>query len=564
MAPPRVLLIYANPAVTSTPVPPYGMERVARSFKLAGCDARMESPFIEADPLATMRALLEWAPDLVGFSVRNIDDALVVRSELGPGDIDTRFYLDEVKPLVEAALAAVGPDRVLLGGAALSSGPLPVLRYLGATRAIRGAADDLCYWIGRSLARGEGPVLPEDPRVILAETPSSQPHLTEPRPRNFAAAFRAPPGPTPRSAGWLALVGARGGRVPVSISNGCDRRCDFCVEARFSGYAVAPRSHDDILAEIEALRGAGVQKFWLAASEINVPTAAHGTALLKKLKGLDLDFQVFIQVAPVDDALLDAFEGAGFDPTALSFEFGHFDDGLLRKGAGPANRRAIDKLVEVWLKRGYGMQGGSVLLGCHPDETWQTLDGALRAALEIDAALPVGLGLSYATGGRVYPETALADWVAAHRDEARPFLYGADDPSFVRPVIFSKPDSPRRLLAYVKSALAGARGLMGAMNTEAPATATRLEAEALVNRGVWRKHEGAAQAGRDCFDAALALEPEHMEALAQLALVCANDLGDPDGAGDALSRLLRGLKPDDPRYDEVMGALERLPKAPRS
>ena len=33
--PPRVLLVYANPAITATPVVPYGMERIAHALRLA-------------------------------------------------------------------------------------------------------------------------------------------------------------------------------------------------------------------------------------------------------------------------------------------------------------------------------------------------------------------------------------------------------------------------------------------------------------------------------------------------------------------------------------------------
>lgn len=556
--PSRVLLVYANPAITATPVPPYGMEKVAQAFRLAGCETLMLAPFIEADPLAHLRDALDWKPDLVGFSVRNIDDALVVRSELGPGDIDTCFYLDEVRPLVQAAINAVGADRVILGGAALSSGPRPVLEFLGASIGISGPAEDLCYWIGRGLARGDGVTLPEDPRVIRPGGDPDQPHATPARPRGFADAWRPPPGPTPRMGPYLRLVTTRGGRVPVQVATGCDRRCTFCVEARFAGYRVMPRPADHVAAEIGALQKAGVSRFWLATSEINAPTAKHGTEVLKKLQHLNIDLQMFIQVAPVDADLLDAIEATGVDPSGLSYEFGHFDDRILRAGGGPANRAAIDRLVNLYIQRGYRMLGGSVLLGAHWLETEDTLERALETALEIDRALPLGLGLSYATGGRVYPETALADWVASHRDEARPHLYGAEDWSFVRPVIFSRPMAPRRLLTWVKARLEGARGLMGPMNTEAPADPRQLQAEALVNRGIWRAHEERAQEARACFDEALTLWPEHLEAMAQLALVLANQLGDRHGAGRTLSRLLRAMGPDDARRVEIEQALNAL------
>ena len=556
--PPAVLLVYANPAITATPVPPYGMEKVAQAFRLAGCETRMLAPFIEEDPEAFVRAALAERPALVAFSVRNIDDALVVRSELGPGDIDTCFYLDRVRPMVQAALAAVGPERVILGGPALSSGPVPVLRYLGAPVAITGPAEDLCYWVGRALVRGEAELLPSDPRVVRAGPTDGPPHATPARPRGFADAWRPPPGPTPRMGSYLHLTRTRGGRVPVMVSVGCDRRCTFCVEARFAGQRVLTRPVEHIVAEIEALHRAGVSRFWLTTSEINAPTARHGVEVLRKLRHLNIDIQMFIQGAPVDEELLDAAEAAGVVPSGFSYEFGHLDDGMLRAGAGPASKKAIDRLVELYVKRGYRMLGGSVLLGAHWLETEQTVEAALRAALEIDAALPSGLGLSYATGGRVYPETALADWVAAHRDEARPYLYGEDDPSFVRPVIFSKPFSPRRLLARVKARLAGARGHMGPMNAEAPVDPAQLEAEGWVNRGIWRVYEERYEDAKAAFDAALALWPEHLEALAQLALLQANQLGDRSGAGRTLGRLLRSMGPGDERRVEIEAALNAL------
>ena len=47
---PRVLLVYANPAVTATPVPPYGAERVAHALRIAGCEVRVVSPWLAARP----------------------------------------------------------------------------------------------------------------------------------------------------------------------------------------------------------------------------------------------------------------------------------------------------------------------------------------------------------------------------------------------------------------------------------------------------------------------------------------------------------------------------------
>lgn len=557
-----MLLVYANPAVTASPVPPYGMERIAQVMGMAGCDVTMLAPFVEADPLAALDAALADEPALVGFSVRNIDDALVVRSEVGPGEVDTTFLLDEVVPLVRRALEVVGPKRVVLGGAALSSGALPVLRYLGAELAVRGPAEDLVFGLGRQLALGREPRLPdEDPRVVRADDASPRAHASPAAPRGFARTWRPPPGPTPRMGPYLGLVVARGGRVPVQIAAGCDRRCHFCVEPRFTGHVVVPREVEAIVNELAALRAHGIRRFWLTASELNVPHDRRAVALFraiaKRFPRGDLDLQVFLQVAPVSDELLDALEDAGVDPSGLSFELGHLDERVLRAGGGPANLAQIEALVETWLRRGYRQLGGSVLFGAHPLEDEDTLATAFARALAFDRALPDGFGLAYACGARVYPETPLADWVASHWEEAAPHVYGAADPSFVRPVVFCRPLRPRSLLARVKAALASARGPMGPMNAEAPADPRRLAAEAWVNRGIWRLQEDRPREAVACFEAALRHEPEHLEALAQLAMVRGNELGDSEGARRALSRLLAALPAGDPRRDEVLDALAR-------
>ena len=120
MIPPRVLLVYANPAVTASPVPPYGAERIAHAMRGAGCEVRLVSPFLERRPVRALdEAIAAFQPTLIGFSVRNLDDALVVRSAEGLTPLDTTFYLPRIRPLVALAKARGVP--VLLGGAGFTA-----------------------------------------------------------------------------------------------------------------------------------------------------------------------------------------------------------------------------------------------------------------------------------------------------------------------------------------------------------------------------------------------------------------------------------------------------------
>lgn len=587
-----MLLVYANPAITASPVPPYGMECVAHAFRVAGCDVALLMPYIDEDPVLSTRDAIEaMKPDLVALSVRNIDDALVVRGPEGPGDIDTAFYLDEVRVLVASVIGQVGRDKVIGGGPALSAGTEDVARYLGLRWAIGGPAEDLCWRIGRALVTTGNPSIGMDARIVdtsdragepLAAQPSHQspeditlqPSFL-PNARSTAASvarreafatWRPVPGPTPRMGDAVRLAIARQARLAVTISTGCDRRCIFCVEAAYTGWSVKPRDVEHVVAEIAMLAQAGVRRFWLACSEANVPGNTHTISILRELSarglakpGGPLDFALFVQPAPVDDPFLDALEAAGIDPTGLSFEFGHLDDTILRDGGGPSNRAQIDALVELWLRRGYRELGGSILLGAHPRETGTTLDSALAAAREIDLAFPRGLGLAYACGARVYPGSPLADRIRA-LGTANLYCRAGDtiDPQFVRPVVYCQPGSPRALARHVAASLAGTRGQMKPMNAEAVANPHILEGERAVNRGIVRRAQQRFDEAAVSFELALTHVPNHAEALAQAAQLYANDLGQPADAVRCLRALLATFRPDDPRETEIRRALTAL------
>ena len=78
----RVLLVYANRAKDLDPAPPIGLAYVASATRRAGHLVR----FVDVPPGGSPRHALErtlerFAPDVVGISVRNIDNAVCQRFE---------------------------------------------------------------------------------------------------------------------------------------------------------------------------------------------------------------------------------------------------------------------------------------------------------------------------------------------------------------------------------------------------------------------------------------------------------------------------------------------------
>ena len=71
----RVLLISANTERINMPAPPLGAAMVAAATRSRGHEVELVDLLGAADPAAAARAALAaFAPDVVGISVRNIDD----------------------------------------------------------------------------------------------------------------------------------------------------------------------------------------------------------------------------------------------------------------------------------------------------------------------------------------------------------------------------------------------------------------------------------------------------------------------------------------------------------
>ena len=78
-----------------------------------------------------------------------------------------------------------------------------------------------------------------------------------------------------------------------------------------------------------------------------------------------------------------------------------------------------------------------------PGETEETI----AETIGFVRSLPESIEVVYSAGARVYPHTPLAA-IAAREPER---LVGADDPSFLTPVVYSSPAPPRELATRVST-----------------------------------------------------------------------------------------------------------------
>ena len=111
----RVLVVSTNRFQKPMPVLPYGACLVAESVKRSGHVARMVDLMFETNPTEVLKEALEqFNPEVVGFSVRNIDNNDMIH----PVE-----FIEEANGLA-ALVRRNSSARLVLGGAAIPIMPL--------------------------------------------------------------------------------------------------------------------------------------------------------------------------------------------------------------------------------------------------------------------------------------------------------------------------------------------------------------------------------------------------------------------------------------------------------
>ncbi|MEK6275559.1 MAG: B12-binding domain-containing radical SAM protein [Actinomycetota bacterium] len=431
-SPIRVLLVHANPFQRVTPVPAYGLERLRTAIEPAGAEVELVDPYlVSEDPLGAARAAAErFRPDVVGLGIRIIDDCIVVDRLDAPEDepIDVSFLLPEILEL-RLALAEAAPDALFLaGGAGFSACPQECLEFLGVEHGVVGAGEEALTAIC------EGAALDAIPGVVRRGEPQG------------IGAYRLSfGGPTRRDPLY-----APANSFPIRTRIGCAMQCVYCTAANLA------RQHaigdlDTVLDEVEETvgvareRGVGRVSIFFADDEFNLPDERHPISVLQGIRDRGLEKHLTWR--------------AYFNPTPFSAEFaelvretnGHVSitvdsaaDDLLETAQKPFRRRHLDSLVALLSEHEVSADLG-LIFGL-PGETEETI----AETVAFVRALPPSIEVVYSAGARVYPHTPLAR--IAEQEPER--LVGADDPSFLTPVVYSRPWPPRELARRVSEELA--------------------------------------------------------------------------------------------------------------
>lgn len=383
----RVMLVYSNRARILEPVPPIGLSYVATATRRAGHEVRFVDLMVSKGHVGELnRALADFKPDVVGISVRNIDNVVPQRLS---------WQLGEVDAMIEAVRHG-SRARVVLGGPAISILRANALERFAADFAVVGEGEIVfpallsAIEAGKSFAEIDGLCYRQDDKVVFNQ-PARQ--------AKFGASGMGD------WINWRAYERA-GGTWAVHTKRGCPLHCIFCNYSAMEGHALRRRSATDIVDEIEHVqRTVGPRTFEFTDSTFNIPPD-HAVEICEEIirRGVKANFSaVGMNPLGMTEQLLPLMKRAGFISILISPDAAN-ESMLenLQKGFTMEHVRRSVKLA-----RESGIRTTWFFLLGGPGETRETVEETVSFVeqhLQWKKSMTI-----FMTGIRVFAGTALAE-----------------------------------------------------------------------------------------------------------------------------------------------------------
>jgi radical SAM superfamily enzyme YgiQ (UPF0313 family) len=378
----RVLLISANTEQINMPVLPLGLACIAAAIDNQGHKVKILNLMMQTNThKALHKAIDEFKPEIIGISVRNIDDQNME---------NPRFLLGTVKTVV-ANCRKYSDATIVLGGAGYSIFPQATLDFLDADIGIQGEGESAFIILlkklreKKDLSTGPGLYLPgqtsrSDSGYIksLTDLPLPPPdvHLSTPTALKDQEIW-----------------------IPFQSRRGCPLNCSYCSTATIEGRIIRKHDPKKVVDAISRYAEVGLDHFFFVDNTFNLPTAYAKTLCEQMISSkLKITWRCILYPWKVDDELTEKMAKAGCREVSLGFESG--SEKILanmNKKYLPADVRQISERLK---KFGIGRMG--FLLFGGPGETKETVNESLEFADSLGLeAMKITIGI------RIYPNTSL-------------------------------------------------------------------------------------------------------------------------------------------------------------
>jgi radical SAM superfamily enzyme YgiQ (UPF0313 family) len=382
----KILLVSTNRNTLPMPVMPVGACIVAHAAERSGHTVYLLDLMFTRDAMAAMEsAVMDFRPDLVGVSVRNIDN----------NDMrNTVFFLGDLREIVKVLRAGTGAP-IFLGGAALGVMPEEILRLGEVSGCIIGDGETIFPLLADRISQGGS--FYDLPGIAYIEHGTFR--RNPPARSEYSAAC-----PAPDYHRWLDTEAYRShlATVPIQTKTGCPFQCVYCTYPAIEGSTYRLKDPDSVADAVARLAATGLRDIEIVDSIFNAPLehAMNVCAALARARHRARLQCLELNPLSLDDSLLEAMERAGFVGMGITLESA--SDPVLRGLKKGFTTREVHHAAEV--VRRHGIPCAWIFLLGGPGETEETVKETLRFAGKQIRPRDVAF---FNTGIRIYPGTEL-------------------------------------------------------------------------------------------------------------------------------------------------------------
>jgi radical SAM superfamily enzyme YgiQ (UPF0313 family) len=408
----RVLLVSVNRESAPCPVVPLGVSYVAEAARSAGHEVEVLDLCFSQDFEGDIdRAMRRFAPELIGVSIRNVDNLTY------PSSVS---YLQEIQAAV-AALQRNSRAPIVAGGPGFSIFPEQLLSLLDLEFGIIGEGEDAFCHLAKHLGNGAG--VPDLPGLIGRGRVAPKATLVSPS----SSRIQRPARDLLDNARYLKM----GGMANLQTKRGCPFQCAYCTYPQINGPTLRLRPPAEVVDELASMvEGSALNQVFIVDDVFNLPHE-HAMGICEEIlaRGLRVGWTCFASPLGMTSELACAMKRAGCQ--GVEFGTDTASPMMLKTMGKPFSQEEIRNASRVC--RGAGLPDAHYLIFGGPGETPETLTETLAFFDDLKPrAVLAFLGI------RVYPNTslhrqAISEGVMAEEDDLLiPRFYispgiGADD-----------------------------------------------------------------------------------------------------------------------------------------
>ena len=282
----KILLISSNTATSPYPVFPLGCGIIASVLTEAGHDVRLFDVMPELEQCGSVEKTMltldceirKFAPDLVGISIRNIDNVNI---------LEEKSFLAIPEKIVNSVRRLAPDVPVIMGGSGFSIMPEKILNYTGADYGIAGEGEEVILELIGDLESGRKP-----PRILKGKggglrgrsIKGAEYSLLHDLSGNSLSEFY-------KSSGSI---------LPLQTKRGCLNNCVYCTYPFLEGRNLRTRDPGDVVREMQLLKEEHGAEFIFFTDSVFNDAEGEYLKIIEVIEksGLEIPWTAFFQPDP--------------------------------------------------------------------------------------------------------------------------------------------------------------------------------------------------------------------------------------------------------------------------